>query len=248
MHRSLFRAFAMLIVAVGSVRAQTGATLLAGSLKSLGSRVQSLSLSGGAEFVAGSTDETGSFTAQCALNGNSQVNLQLGEFSRAETRQTSAGTPSGSWTDEQGVSHAMAGHNVMTPASWFCPAVMISDILNNPTLSVKYVGQESRNGESVDHVVVSVPPVDSTPVQAWMASLSQTDIFLDSSSLLPVDVDLNVHPDNDATVNIPVEIRFSNYAESAGVWQPATIEKYLNSTLTLTLQTSSSTPSLASGN
>lgn len=238
----------MLIVAVGSVRAQTGATLLAGSLKSLGAHVESLSLSGAAEFVAASTNETGSFTAQCALNGTSQVNLQLGEFSRVETRQTSSGTHSGSWTDAQGVSHPMAGHNVMTPASWFCPSVMISDFLNNSVLSVRFVGQESRDGVSVDHVVVSVPPIDSTPVQAWMASLSQTDIFLDSTSLLPVEVDFNVHPDNDATVNIPVEIRFSNYAESAGVWQPATIEKYINSTLTLTLQGNSSAPSLASGN
>ncbi|HMG86728.1 MAG TPA: hypothetical protein VK574_13435 [Terracidiphilus sp.] len=248
MNRSSSIAFALLIVAAGSVRAQTGATLLAGSLKSLGSRVEGLSLSGAAEFMAGATDEAGSFTAQCALNGNSQVNLQLGEFSRAETRQTAAGTPSGSWTDEQGISHAMAGHNVITPASWFCPAVMISDIVNNPALSVKFVGQESKNGKSVDHVVVSALPIDSTSVQMWMASLSQTDIFLDSSSLLPVEIDFNVHPDNNAAVNIPVEIRFSNYVESAGVWQPATIEKYLNSTLTLALQTSSSTPSLASTN
>lgn len=238
----------MLIVAAGSVRAQTGTTLLAGSLKSLGSRVESLSLSGAAEFVAGSTDETGSFTAQCALNGSSKLNLQVGEFSRAETRLSNVGTPSGSWTDEQGTSHTMASHNVMTPASWFCPTVMISDILNNAKLSVKFVGQESRNGVSVDHVVVSVLPVDSTAVQTWMANLSQTDIFLDSSSLLPVETDFNVHPDNDATVNIPVEIRFSNYVESAGVWQPATIEKYINSTLTLTLQGNSSAPSLASGN
>jgi hypothetical protein len=248
MHRLSFIAFAMLIVAIGSVRAQTTATLLSGSLKSLGSRVESLSLSGAAEFVAGSTDETGSFTAQCALNGNSQVNLQLGEFSRAETRQTNVGTPSGSWTDQHGVSHAMTGHNVLTPASWFCPAVMISDILNNPKLSVKFVGQESKDGESVDHVVVSVLPVDSTSVQTWMASLSQMDIFLDSSSLRPVEMDFNVHPDDNAAVNIPVEIRFSNYVESGGVWQPAKIEKYLNSTLILTLQANSSTPSLASGN
>jgi hypothetical protein len=248
MYRSSLIAFAMLIAAVSSIRAQTGATLLAGSLKSLGGRVQSLSLSGAAEFVAGSTDETGSFTAQCALNGNSQISLQLGVFSRAETRQSNVGTPKGSWTDEQGTSHAMAGHNVMTPASWFCPTVMISDILNNAKLSVKFVGHESRNGVSVDHVVVSVLPVDSTTVQTWMASLSQTDMFLDSSSLLPVEMDFNVHPDNDATVNIPVAVRFSNYVESAGVWQPATIEKYINSTLTLTLRGNSSAPSLASGN
>jgi hypothetical protein len=61
-------------------------------------------------------------------------------------------------------------------------------------------------------------------------------------------MDFNVHPDDNAAVNIPVEIRFSNYVESGGVWQPAKIEKYLNSTLILTLQANSSTPSLASGN
>ncbi len=56
----------------------------------------------------GSTEDSGSFTAQCGLKGSSQINLMLGPFSRSETRQTSAGTSSGSWTDAQGMSHAMA--------------------------------------------------------------------------------------------------------------------------------------------
>ena len=247
MLRSSLICFAMLIAAADPVIAQTGPILLAGSLKSLGNNASSLSLSGTSVFVAGSTEDNGSFTAQCGLKGSSQINLMLGGLSRSETRQTSAGTPSGSWTDARGVSHAMAGHNLMTPASWFCPAVMLSDILSNPTLTVMYVGRESKNGKSVEHVIVTVPPVDSTSVQARMASLTQTDIFLDSSSLLPLALDFNVHPDNDAAVNIPVEIRFSNYVESAGVWQPATVEKYLNSVLTLKLQTSSATPSLITG-
>jgi hypothetical protein len=51
-----------------------------------------------------------------------------------------------------------------------------------------------------------------------------------------------MHPDDNAGVDIPVEIRFSNYTEAEGYWIPFTIEKYINSTLALKLQVSSALP------
>ena len=45
----------------------------------------------------------------------------------------------------------------------------------------------------------------------------------------------NVHPDTDATSNIPVEVDFSNYQTVSGVLVPMHVQKYLQGTLTIDL-------------
>jgi hypothetical protein len=67
-------------------------------------------------------------------------------------------------------------------------------------------------------------------------------IYLDATTYRPVEFDFNVHPDNNALVDIPIQIQFSNYAELEGIWAPGTIEKFANSTLELTLQVVSAAP------
>lgn len=225
--------------------------LLASSLAPMGgTTTRSISLSGTAEYIAGSTDERGSFEAHCGVNGSSKLELQIPSHSRIETRTSNNGTQSGTWTDESGRVHVIAGHNVMTPAAWFCPSIVISQILADPNLNLEYLGQETRNGESVDHLYASSWPLDSTKVQVWMASLTRTDIFLDSATLRPVAISFNLHPDNNAALNIPAEIRFSGYTKSSGVWLPSTIEKDVNSLpmLTLTIDSSSPSAQLIAGN
>jgi hypothetical protein len=205
--------------------------------------VQSTSLSGNSEFIAGSLDVTGPFTAQCALGGSSQLQLQLPSNSRTESRQTSNGTATGSWIDNEGVTHATAGHNVLTPASWFCPHIALSDILQNQSLNLQFVGQETKNGESVLHLSIAATEPDNTPTSVLMAHLSKTDIYLDAVTFRPVAFDFNIHPDNNAALDIPVEIQFTNYSNASGAWIPYGVEKFVNSSLTLRLQVESASPS-----
>ncbi len=46
--------------------------------------------------------------------------------------------------------------------------------------------------------------------------LSQVEIYLDSGTLLPVALAFNIHPDNDAGLDIPLEMRFSDYRYVSG--------------------------------
>jgi hypothetical protein len=101
------------------------------------------------------------------------------------------------------------------------------------------VGQETKNGESVFHVSVAASVPDSTPTSVLMAHLSKTDIYLDAVTFRPVAFDFNIHPDNNDTLDMPVEIRFSNFSNSSGVWIPYSIEEIVNSTLTVNLQVES---------
>ena len=74
-----------------------------------------------------------------------------------------------------------------------------------------------------------------------MQRLSQMDIFLDSSTLLPVALAFNQHPDKDAGLDIPAEIRFLDYRAVNGVQVPFHIQGYLNNSLILDIQLQAAT-------
>jgi len=54
--------------------------------------------------------------------------------------------------------------------------------------------------------------------------------------MLPVAVDFDIHPDNDAMVDIPIEIRFSAYTAMNGTQIPFRIQRYVNNALALDIQ------------
>jgi len=68
---------------------------------------------------------------------------------------------------------------------------------------------------------------------ATFQRLSQMDLFLDPSTHLPVALAFNIHPDNNLLLDIPVEIRLSDYRAVNGVKVPFHIERYINGTLQL---------------
>jgi hypothetical protein len=205
--------------------------------------IQATTLSGNFEFVPGSANESGSFTAQCAVNGSSQLQFQGFSGPPTETRQTSNGIPSGNWIDNQGVTHPMAGHNVLTPASWFCPHIVLASFLQSQNLNIQLIGLETKNGGSVVHLSVAAIVPDNSPSSVLTAHLSQTDVYLDSATFRPVAVDFNIHPDNSATTDMPVEIQFSNYTNASGVWIPYQVVKVVNSVVALQLQVESASTS-----
>ncbi len=220
-------------------------SLLAGALAGLGgTNIQGVTLTGNSESTAGATDDTGPFTANCTTSGSSQLSLQLSNGSRTETRQVTNGITSGSWLDSQGVQHSMVSHNLYVPASWFCPAVALSQVVSASNLNIQFIGDEEKNGATLAHFTITSIPSGTGPQIALLTHLSQLDIFLDPQTLRPVVFDFNVHPDKDAGTDIPIEIRFSNYTEVNGVWFPFTIQRYLNSSLALTLEVQSATASL----
>jgi hypothetical protein len=227
---------------VEAQQSNTPAGLLGAALAALGATsIQTGTLTGNSELVSGTSEESGSFIAQCSVDGSSQLQLSFSSGSRTEIRKTTNGFPSGSWIDSQGVSHAMAGHNVFTPESWFCPHIVLSRLLLNPNLNIQNLGQESKNGISVLHFVIAPIPKGSARSSLLTAHLSTLEIYLDSASLRPVSLNYNFHPDNSATVDIPVEIQFGGFNDTSGVWTPGSIEQYVNSTLVLKLQVESAT-------
>jgi hypothetical protein len=193
-----------------------------------------VTLSGSAHYIAGSDDETGTATLK-AVAGASRIDLNLSSGPRSEVVNTSA-SPAGTWSGPDGVAHAISFHNLLTDPAWFFPAFPITHGLSSGYVAT-YVGLETRDGQAVEHLTVSQTSVLQTPAGALtLAHLSQMDFFLDSATFLPTAITFNIHPDNNAGLDIPIEIRFSDYRAVNGVQVPFHVEKYLNNGLILDLQ------------
>ena len=63
--------------------------------------------------------------------------------------------------------------------------------------------------------------------------MSSEDIYLDSTSLLPVAFAFNVHPDDDASTKIAVTINFSRYQVLNGVQIPMHVQRLISGGLAL---------------
>src|SRR5207245_1516735 len=202
---------------------------------SVGQAISYVTLTGTARRVAGSDDETGTAILKALATGASRLDHSFPSGQRSEVRNTSANPPAGSWSGPDRISHAIPYHNLMTDPSWFFPAFLIGRVLSSSNYVAAYVGHETRDSVAVEHLTISQTFATSPQAGALLRHLSQIEIYLDSGTLLPVALAFNVHPDKDAGLDIPVEIRFSDYCPVNGERVPFLIQNYLNNTLVLDL-------------
>lgn len=209
--------------------------LLQKSLAALtgGNPITDVTLSGTARRIAGSDDESGTATFKALGGTGSRIDLTLPSGSRNEIRSVSGGYLTGSWSGPDGVSHSISYHNLLTDSGIF-PTFTLSSFASSASAALTYVGAETRNGISVIHLgAQQLPPGIAGDLPRH---LSQMEIFLDASTNLPLFFDFSIHADTNALVDIPVEIRFSDYTAVNGAQIPLHIQKYINNSLVLDLQ------------
>jgi hypothetical protein len=216
--------------------------LLQKSLAALtgGQTIMDVALSGSARRIVGSDDEAGAATLKALASGAGRIDLSLPSGSRSEIANVTAASPAGAWSGPDGISHPMANHNLLSEPAWFFPAFAISRRLSSSSYVATYVGQETRDGQSVQHVSVSqTSSVPNRPLGPTFQHLTQVDFYLDSTTFLPAAITFNIHPDNDAGLDLPVEIRFSDYRAANGAQIPFHIQQSLNGSLLLDFQAQS---------
>jgi len=200
--------------------------------------IQDVTLSGTAETIAGSSDETTPFTYQATMAGSSRLEIPLSAGTLTEACLVASTGPSGQWSRGDGVIHTMAQHNLLAGLGWAFPAIVVSKLLTDTTMAASYVGLEG----SLMHFSASGQlPGASQTAAALQQHLTHIDIWLDASTLLPAKLSFNTHPTNNAALDIPVSVEFSQYQAFGGVLLPSHVQKFLNNTLTLDLQMQSAT-------
>lgn len=211
-----------------SYQAMTGMTVL-----------QDATLQASAASVEGPDEVLGSATLAAKGNQQGRVVLNLTNGQRQEVRNAVDG-PQCAWAGPDGIWYASAQQNCWIDASWFFPAFTLQGVLNDTTVSVIYSGPETYAGAAAVHLIlyrtVSPSPVATIKL---IQKLSTVDLFLDAGSGLPLGIRFNTHPDNNALVDLSVEIRFSNYKQVNGVQVPMRITKFLQGSLLLDLNVSS---------
>ena len=199
-----------------------------------GQTLTDVTLSGPARRIAGSDDESGTAILKGLSSGAGRSDLSLSSGPRSEVENLTEAMPAGSWSGPDGVAHAMAFHNLLTEPAWFFPAFAIARRLSTSSFVATYVGRETHEGQTVEHVSVSqTSPFSTPPGGVSFEHLSQVDFFLDSNTFLPSAISFNIHPDNNVGVNIPVEIVYSNYQSSSGLLVPMHIQRYMQGSLLL---------------
>jgi hypothetical protein len=191
---------------------------------------------GTARRIAGSEDDTGSASLEATASGESSENVNLSSGTLKNIRTKSNGIPSGIWSGRDGVPHSISEHNLAAPACWFYPTLNLSAIVSNNAYVLSYLGEETLNGKTTYHIEAQ-KQIGETPVIADLERrLSRMDVFLDAATLLPVGLVFNEHPDDDARVDIPVRVEFSDYRSSEnGAEVPFHVQKYINNSLVLDL-------------
>jgi hypothetical protein len=199
--------------------------------------ISDVTLTGTARRVAGSEDETGTAVLKALSTGEARADFSFPSGPRSEVFANSAQGPVGSWAGPDGTSGAMSLHYILVDSAWFAPALMLTKLSSTQNVILSYVGSETRNGAAVQHLIVSKQFTGIPPrVSADFQRLSQMEVYLNSSTLLPLSISFSTHPDNNAGRDLLVEVKFEGYQPVNGVQVPFHIQKYLNGALILDLQ------------
>jgi hypothetical protein len=213
-------------------------TLANQALKALtgGLAITDATVQGSSSFIAGSDQESGNATLEARAGYASRLVLALNGGQRTEVRNESSAPPQAKWSGPDGTWHPVPLHNCWVDPTWFFPALTIQSALNDPQISFAYIGQDTKAGGAVQHIQISrIVPGQNAASTSLIQKLSRVDVYLDVTSYLPVAVDFNTHPDKTTTYDLPVEIQFSGWQPANGVQVPSRIQKFLQGSLTLDL-------------
>jgi hypothetical protein len=235
--------FSQTQTSTASARDPQATVLLQRSLAALvgSGTVKDVILTGTGNYIVGSDSETGTTTLKATAVGQSRFDMSTSAGQRSEVRDLSVAPPTGTWLARDGSTHAMAEHNLMTEPAWFFPAFILADVLSNSNYSISAIDQQSTSGSSVYHITVFLQIATPGDTSNWIQRLTRMELYLDPTSFLPTAMVVNVHPDNNASLDLPEEFTFSGYQTAQGAQVPFHIQRYRNHTLLIDIQVSTVT-------
>jgi hypothetical protein len=200
--------------------------------------VSSVQMNGTVNWSFGGDQQTGTVTLQANANGQSTIQLQLESGSRTEVQNPfSDSLKQCSWSGADAVAHKSPAHQCWLDAVWFLPQITMQTGAGAPDDVASSLQPTSANTVRLHHER-NVFDVDSARTGQFIAHLSAVDLDVDSTTGLPVQMEFAAHPDNDAGIDLPVEVHYSAYSSFSGVTVPTHIQKFINHALVLDLQIS----------
>ena len=208
---------------------------------SAGKPVSQVQLTGSANWYAGSLEDSGTATLTASSTGAAQMQLSLAKTGSWTESQSDIGMGmTCQWAGNDGTAHPGDVMNCLRPAVWFLPSISLQPTAIPAGVGVADLGTGTVGSGTYRHlqtqaVLAGMPnELLSRSVEA-----STTDLGIDPTTALPSVLRYQVHPDNGANVDIPIEIRYSNYQKVNGTEIPFLIQRYVNGSLQLEVQVNS---------
>lgn len=174
-----------------------------------GQRVQSVTVSGDITIYGSSANTDSTFSFSANDSGESQLSIGTGV---GESRTVSGGVPSGNGIGPGGVSYPISAQNPMNTSAWFFSELNIAARLVAKNYAKVYVGRETKDGHTVNHLQLWEQANGATSTAAAaVKALSLEDVYVDEMSHLPIAVAFSLHVAGANPSNIPVEVHLSNY-------------------------------------
>ena len=235
-----FLLFAPVMICSAAPQDPQAVNLLRQSLIALnpaGSQIRDVTLTGTVRRIAGSDDETGTAVLRALATGEARTDLTFQSGQRSEIVANSDRGPVGNWSGPDGSPKPIALFNLLVDSAWFSPAILLSKAGSSPNVILSSFGSETRDGLAVQHLRTSKQfAAAPAKLAVLMQRHSQIEVYLDASTLLPTAISFDAHPANNAGIDIPVEIRFSDYRLASGIRAPFHVQRYFNGGLVLDLQ------------
>jgi hypothetical protein len=216
------------------VRDPHALALLQASAAAMGKTLPSDSIATGTiTTVAGPTTDTG--TVKILTKGTSETAV---ETQMASGSNWSIIYANGEANKVDGTGNvSLPLEQVASSQSNYFPLPVISGILTNPDACYQYVGLETLNGTSAQHVRVW-NSFNSTADMQFLSAFTVLDIWLDATSGLPSQVSFISRSGGGSTPKIQMTVSYSSYQNVNGVLYPNQIQQSVNGTVwaTVTIQ------------
>lgn len=186
---------------------------------------------GSAADGALANSQSGTVTFVATARGQSQSTITTSAGTRVEIRDISGGWPKLTVVGTDGTAYDVTTQSALSPhPDLSYPAFIFASGLSSPIYASAYIGQGSWNGTSAQHLSVwMIPSASWTGSAQQLRQITQHDIYLDASSLLPVCIKFTVHPYDPANPNSPLiprrgnssfdsveQVQFSQYQQVQG--------------------------------
>jgi hypothetical protein len=203
--------------------------------------IHQVQLTGSANWTGGSLEDSGTVTLTATATGSASMELYLAKKGLwTESQSDLNEIMSCQWLGSDQRAHDGDSMNCLKPAVWFLPSLSLQPTAIPQGVGVSDLGEGTVGSGTYRHLQVQAV-LASMPKKLLQRSVqaSTIDIGLDPSTLLPSVLRYQVYPDNGTQVNVPIEIRYSDYRQVDDVQIPFLIQRYINGSLQLEIHVNS---------
>ena len=220
-----------------STPALTPATVISEVVSSFSNApVHSVQLSGTAHAYAGSDQPSGTFSYEINSTGERTLRLDTGTLGGTYSAGAFGDPTSCQHVDSVGTVHAVAEHNCSLPLDWVVP--MLGLQIQAANLNASLAEITDNTGAPLHKLTFgrTLTNTSSSFAIQTIKHLSEMDFKVDPSTFLLKSIDFTEHPEENASIDFPVEVRYSDYRNVNGAALAFHIQKYVRGGLTLDLQ------------